>query len=151
MMMKSEVFETLKQIQQRNIEDTFYGIVWKNEKAFLKMGVSLDDIFDVIKSKNSAADYPNPDFYQVYDQWRSIYIHNNLANPEIELHGENEREYLLAVRSWNFWRIDYEQKAKQLSTTVSRAFEELGKEQDTLEQEGLSSWKGIRYQTGKLI
>lgn len=151
MMMRSEVFETLKQIQQRNIEDTLYGIVWKNEKAFLKMGVSLDEIFDVIESKNSATDYPNPDFYQVYDQWRSIYIHNNLANPEIELRGENEREYLMAMNSWYSWKIDYEQKADQLSKTVSKAFEELGKEQDMLEQEGLSSWKGIRYQTGKLM
>lgn len=150
-MMKSEVFEVLKQIQQRNIEDTLYGTVWKNEKAFLKMGISLDDIIDVIESKNSAADYPNPDFYQVYDQWRSIYIYNNLVNPEIELHGENEREYLVAMRSWDSWRIDYEQKTEQLSKIVSKAFEELGKEQDILEQEGLSSWKGIRYQTSKLI
>lgn len=150
-MMKPEVFEALKQIQQRNIEDTLYGAVWKNEKAFLKMGVSLDDIIDVIESKNSAADYPNPDFYQVYDQWRSIYIYNNLANPEIELHGENEREYLVAVRSWDSWRIDYEQKTEQLSKSVSKAFEELEKEQDLLEQEGVGSWKGIRYQAGKLM
>lgn len=150
-MMKPEVFEALQQIQQRNIEDTLYGAVWKNEKAFLKMGVSLDDIFDVIEAKNSATEYPNPDFYLVYDQWRSIYIYNNLANPEIELHGENEREYLIAVRSWDSRRIDYEQKAEQLSKTVSKALEELEREQNVLEQEGVGSWKGIRYQAGKLM
>lgn len=38
-MMKPEVFEALKQIQQKNISGNLYNVVWKNEKAFGDVGI----------------------------------------------------------------------------------------------------------------
>lgn len=150
-MMKPEVFDALQQIQQKNIKGSLYRVVSNNEKAFLEMGISLEDLTDLLDMKQNAEDYPEPDFYQVYDEWRITYIQKNMTNPVLKLHGDNERAYLTAVRMCDSWRIDYEEKADEFSKIVSNGFEALGIQQKKLEQEGLSSWKGIKYQVGKAM
>lgn len=150
-MMKPEVFDALKQIQQMNIKSSLYGVVWKNEKAFQDMGVSLDDITDVLSMKENAEDFPNANFYQVYDHGREHYIYANFMNPDIKLRGDNERAFLAAVRSRDSWRIDYEQKAEYLSKTVSKGFEKLLARQEMLEREGWGSLEAIKYQVSKTV
>lgn len=54
-MMKPEVFEALKQIQQKNIKDGLSEVVGKNEKAFQEVGISPEDIIDVIAMKMKRA------------------------------------------------------------------------------------------------
>ena len=61
-MMKPEVFEALKQIQQKNISGNLYNVVWKNEKAFGDVGISLEELTDLLDMKQNAEDYPNPEF-----------------------------------------------------------------------------------------
>lgn len=148
-MMKPEVFEALKQIQQKNISGNLYNVVWKNEKAFGDVGISLEELTDLLDMKQNAEDYPNPEFYQVYDQWRASYIHEHLADPEVKLYGDNERSFMAAVRNCDSWRIDYEQKAEELSNTVTNAFKELKLQQKNLEREGLSSLRGALFQIVK--
>ncbi len=150
-MMKLEVFDALKQIQKQNINSNLYDIAWKNEKAFRDLGLTLEDISDLMELKNSANFIPNGDFYQVFDQWREQYIYENRANPAIKLRGDNEREYLAAVRSCDYWMAQYEQKSKELAKKVSEAFDKLAQEQKVLEQEGVSSWKGARFQAAKAM
>lgn len=150
-MMKLEVFDALMQIQKENINSNLYEIAWKNEKAFQKVGLTLEDISDLIELKDSAKFFPNGSFYQVFDQWREQYIYENRANPEIKLRGDNEREYLVAIRSCDNRVAQYEQKLAELSKKVSEAFEKLAKEQEKLEKEGVSSWKGARYQATKAV
>lgn len=150
-MMKPEVFDALKQIQQMDIKRNLYSVVWKNEKAFLDIGVSLDDITDLLSMKENAEDFPNAIFYQVYDHGREHYIYANFMNPDIKLYGDNERAFLAAVRSCDSWRIEYEQKAEYLSKTVSKAFEKLLARQEMLEREGWGSWEAIKFQASKVM
>lgn len=151
LMMKPEVFDALVQIQQKNIKSSLYEAVWKNEKAFEEMGVSPEDIADVLYMKENAEDYPDAVFYQVYDQGREHYIYENITNPDIKLRGDNEQAFLAAVRSCDSWRIDYEQKAESLSKTVSKALEKLAVRDTMLEREGWSSWEAVKFQAGKVV
>ena len=150
-MMKPEVFDALKQIQQKDIDSNLHELVWKNEKAFQKMGISQEDIVSVTALKKSAEYYPDPNFYQVYDPSRASYLSENIANYYVEIRGDNERAYLAALRRSDSWRIEYEQKSEYLSKTVSKAFDKLAMRQAMLEQEGISSWEGIRYQISKVV
>lgn len=149
--MKPEVFDVLKEIQNMNINASLYSTIRKNEKAFLEMGVSLEDIADILYLKDYVGDFPNPEFYLVYDQWRAQYIYDNLTNPDIKMRGDNEREYLAAVRSWDSRRIEYEQKTEHLSKMVSGSLEKLARRQDILEKEGIGSWEGLLFQVRKAI
>ncbi len=150
-MMKPEVYDALKQIQLKNIKGNLYWVVWKNEKAFQEMGVSLDDITDVLVMKENAEDYPDAIFYQVYDQAREQYIYDNLTNPNIKIHGDNEQAFLAAIRVCDSWRIDYEQKAESLSNTVEKALEKIALRERMLEQEGIGSWEAIKFQASKIV
>lgn len=149
-LMKPEVFDALKQIQEKNIDENLHELVWKNEKAFQKMGISLNDIIDVLGDKDNAEVDIDENFYLV-DMWRANYIDENFTNPDIKVRGDCEREYLAAVRSRDSWRIEFEQKSEYLSKTVSKAFERLAMRESMLEQEGMSSWEGIRYQISKVV
>lgn len=97
-LMKPEVFDALKQIQEKNIDENLHELVWKNEKAFQKMGISLNDIIDVLGDKDNAEVDIDENFYLV-DMWRANYIDENFTNPDIKVRGDCEREYLAAVRS----------------------------------------------------
>lgn len=150
-MMRTEVFEALKQIQQKDIKDELSEVVWKNEKAFQEVGIFGDDINDVIVMKNEASNYPDPVFYLMFDSERVAYIDNNFKNPDIKLRGELEREYWAAVISCDSWRIDYEEKTEELSKTVGKALERIAMRQKMLEQEGWGSWEAVKFQVGKVV
>lgn len=150
-MMKPEVFEALKQIQQKNIKDGLSEVVGKNEKAFQEVGISPEDIIDVIAMKNEASNYPDPIFYLMFDSERVAYIDNNFKNPDIKLRGELEREYWSAVISCDSWRIDYEEKTEELSKTVGKALERIAMRQKMLEQEGWGSWEAVKFQVSKVV
>lgn len=149
--MLPEVFDALNQIEQKNISDRLYGIVSKNEKNFLEIGITLEEITDLLDMKQGAEDFPDFNSYNVTDEWRANYIYENLANPEIKLRGDNERSFLAAVRRCDSIRINYEQEADKLSRTVTNAFAEMMKQEKNLEKEGVRSWKGIRYQYDKVM
>ncbi|MCD7940952.1 MAG: hypothetical protein LUH50_13305 [Bacteroides intestinalis] len=149
-MMTQEVFDTLNQIRTKNIGQSLYKCVYKHEAEFLKMGVSLEDISDLLQMKQNAEEYPEAESYQVYDQWRELYIYDNFTDPEIKLRGDNERAFLAAVLNCDSWRIDYVQKADELAKTVISGFEELWKQEETLAHEGWRSWNGIKYQLGRI-
>ena len=148
--MTQEVFDALDQIRTKNIGQNLYKCVYEHEPEFLKLGVSLEDISDLLHMKQYAEEYPEAESYQVYDQWRELYIYDNFTDPEIKLRGDNERAFLAAVLSCDSWRIDYVQKADELSKTVISGFEELWKQNETLAYEGWRSWNGIKYQLGKI-
>lgn len=150
-LMKQEVFDALKQIERKNIQEKLFEVVSRNEKAFQKIGISPDDIDDVISLKDNASDYPDPVFYLMFDAERIDYIENNFRNPDIKLRGELEREYWAAVISCDSRRIDYEQKAEELSKTVSKALERVALRQKMLEQEGWGSWEAVRFQASKVV
>lgn len=119
-MMEPEVVDVLHKIQNKEFTESLCQAIYQNEKPFLKMGISADEVEDLLEIKWDAEDYPSRDFYGVYDYSRASYISDNMSNPAIKLHGFNERSFYAALRSCEVWRVDYERKAEELSILATR-------------------------------
>lgn len=119
-MMEPDVIKILTKIRNKEFSENLRYTINQNEKYFSEMGITSEEINDLLYLKGEAEEYPDSDFYGVYDPFRANYIYDNMAKPDIKLRQINERNYYYAVRSCESWRVKYERKAEELSIRVTK-------------------------------